>query len=56
VLEANLSFPDPLDHKEIMVSSLSESATGKERKEVCNFVFDTVSIGRSESRSDVRAV
>ena len=43
-LKANLSFPDPLDHKEIVVSSLSKSASGNERKEVYNFRFDRVSV------------
>ena len=44
VLEANLSFLDPLDHKKIVVSSLSKSAMGKEKKEVYNFGFDQVSV------------
>jgi kinesin family member C1 len=43
-LEANLSFPDQRDHKEIVVLSSSESATGQERKEVYNFGFDRVSV------------
>jgi kinesin family protein C1 len=43
-LEANLAFPDQRDHKDIVVSSSSESATGQERKEVYNFGFDRVRI------------
>ncbi|KAF9489289.1 kinesin-domain-containing protein [Pleurotus eryngii] len=39
---ANIAFPDHLDHKEIVVASSSESATGQERKEVYNFNFDRV--------------
>lgn len=41
-LQANLSFPDTRDHKEIVVASSSSSATGQERKEVYNFGFDRV--------------
>ena len=41
-LEANLAFPDQRDHKEIVVSASSESATGQERKEIYNFGFDRV--------------
>ncbi|KAG5222606.1 kinesin nuclear fusion protein [Salix suchowensis] len=33
-MRANIAFPDHLDHKEIVVASSSESATGQERKEV----------------------
>jgi kinesin family protein C1 len=40
--QANILFPDQRDHKEIVLSSLSESATGQERKEVYNFGFDRV--------------
>ncbi|KAF9464929.1 P-loop containing nucleoside triphosphate hydrolase protein [Collybia nuda] len=40
--EANMAFPDQRDHKEIVLSSSSESATGQERKEVYNFGFDRV--------------
>jgi kinesin family member C1 len=43
-LEASLAFPDQRDHKEIIVSSSSESATGQERKEIYNFGFDRVSV------------
>jgi hypothetical protein len=31
-----MSFPDLRDHKEIVISSSSSSATGQERKEVYN--------------------
>ncbi|KAF4593210.1 kinesin-like nuclear fusion protein [Pleurotus pulmonarius] len=41
-MRANIAFPDRLDHKEIVVASSSESATGQERKEVYNFNFDRV--------------
>ena len=40
--EADIRFLDKRDHKEIMLSSTSESAMGQERKEVYNFVFDRV--------------
>ena len=43
-LEAQLAFPDQRDHKEIVVSSSSESAMGQERKEIYNFGFDRVRI------------
>ena len=39
---AQLAYPDRLDHKEIMVSSSSESATGQERKGEWQFTFDKV--------------
>ncbi|KZT25220.1 kinesin-domain-containing protein [Neolentinus lepideus HHB14362 ss-1] len=39
---AKIVFPDRRDHKEIVLSSSSESATGQERKEVWNFNFDRV--------------
>ncbi|TFK39613.1 P-loop containing nucleoside triphosphate hydrolase protein [Crucibulum laeve] len=39
---ANMVFPDRRDHKEIVIASSSESATGQERKEVYNFGFDRV--------------
>lgn len=42
-LQANLSYPDAQDHKEIVVASSSSSATGQERKELYNFNFDRVS-------------
>lgn len=40
--EADISFPDKRDHKEIVVSSSSSSAMGSERKEIYNFGFDRV--------------
>jgi kinesin family protein C1 len=40
---ANMSFPDPRDHREVMLCSTSESATGQERKDTWNFSFDRVS-------------
>lgn len=40
--EADMTFPDRRDHKEIVLSSTSESATGQERREVHNFGFDRV--------------
>ncbi|KAG1772986.1 kinesin-domain-containing protein [Suillus placidus] len=40
--EADMSFPDKRDHKEIVVSSSSSSAMGSERKEIYNFGFDRV--------------
>lgn len=40
--EANMVYPDQRDHKEIVLSSSSESATGQERKEVHSFGFDRV--------------
>jgi kinesin family member C1 len=39
---ANMSYPDSRDHREIVLSSTSESATGQERKDVWNFSFDRV--------------
>jgi kinesin family member C1 len=39
---ANMSFPDSRDHREIAISSTSESATGQERKDAWNFSFDRV--------------
>lgn len=39
---ANMSFPDTRDHREIVLNSTSESATGLERKEAWNFTFDRV--------------
>ncbi|KAF8993294.1 kinesin-domain-containing protein [Cyathus striatus] len=41
-LQLDMAFPDRQDHKEIVVHSKSESATGQERKEVYNFNFDRV--------------
>jgi len=40
---ANMSFPDPRDHREVVLCSTSESATGQERKDTWNFSFDRVS-------------
>lgn len=40
--EADISFPDKRDHKEIVISSSSSSAMGSERKEVYSFGFDRV--------------
>jgi len=42
-LQANMTFPDRRDHKEIVLRSSSESATGQERIENYNFSFDRVS-------------
>lgn len=39
---AKVDFPDKRDHKEIVFSSSSESATGQERKEMWQFNFDRV--------------
>ena len=39
---ANMLFPDTRDHREIVLNSTSESATGQERKETWNFSFDRV--------------
>ena len=39
---ANIAYPDTRDHKEIVLSATSESATGAERKELWNFGFDRV--------------
>ncbi|TFY71283.1 hypothetical protein EVG20_g1728 [Dentipellis fragilis] len=39
---AEMAFPDKRDHKEIVLNSSSESATGQERKETWNFNFDRV--------------
>ncbi|PVF97935.1 kinesin-domain-containing protein [Serendipita vermifera] len=40
--EAPIAFPDGRDHKEIVLSSTSESAAGTQRKEVFAFNFDRV--------------
>jgi kinesin family member C1 len=42
-IAANMEFPDKYDHREITLSTLSESATGQERKETWQFAFDKVS-------------
>lgn len=39
---AAIEYPDRLDHKEIVLNSVSESATGQERKETWQFSFDRV--------------
>ena len=39
---AKIDFPDRAEHKEIVLASSSESATGQERKETWNFAFDRV--------------
>ncbi|KAI0314595.1 P-loop containing nucleoside triphosphate hydrolase protein [Amylostereum chailletii] len=39
---AKIQYPDLRDHKEIVLSSSSESAMGQERKETWNFGFDRV--------------
>jgi kinesin family protein C1 len=39
---ANIQYPDGKDHREIQLSSVSESATGQERKEQWSFAFDRV--------------
>ena len=41
---ALITFPDKLDHKEIVVNASSESATGQERKDEWQFCFDRVRI------------
>jgi len=41
-VQAHVTFPDRRDHKEIVLHSSSESATGQERKEVYSFGFDRV--------------
>ncbi|KAH9947027.1 kinesin-domain-containing protein [Amylocystis lapponica] len=39
---ARIVYPDKMDHKEIVLSSSSESATGQERKDEWAFAFDRV--------------
>ncbi|KDQ51067.1 hypothetical protein JAAARDRAFT_62813 [Jaapia argillacea MUCL 33604] len=41
-VQASIEFPDKRDHKEIVLSSVSESATGQERQELWGFNFDRV--------------
>lgn len=41
---AQVDYPDKRDHKEIVLSSTSESATGQERKENWQFSFDRASV------------
>ncbi|PCH36271.1 kinesin-domain-containing protein [Wolfiporia cocos MD-104 SS10] len=40
--KACIAFPDKMDHKDIVLSSSSESATGQERKDEWTFSFDRV--------------
>lgn len=40
--QAEIEYPDNLDHKEIVLSSASENAMGKERKDEWQFSFDRV--------------
>ncbi|KAH9933486.1 P-loop containing nucleoside triphosphate hydrolase protein [Fomitopsis serialis] len=40
--KAQVVFPDKMDHREILLSSSSESATGQERKDEWAFTFDRV--------------
>lgn len=44
VVKAEIAYPDKMDHKEIVLRSSSESATGQERKDEWVFSFDRVSI------------
>lgn len=39
---ASMDYPDTRDQREIVLSGMSESATGQERKETWNFQFDRV--------------
>ena len=41
---AAIEYPDRLDRKEIVLNSVSESATGQERKETWQFSFDRVCV------------
>ena len=43
---ARITYPDKLDHKEIVVRASSESATGQERKDEWQFTFDKVCLLR----------
>ncbi len=40
--KAEITYPDKMDHKEIVLRSSSESATGQERKDEWAFNFDRV--------------
>lgn len=44
MVKAEIAYPDKMDHKEIVLRSSSESATGQERKDEWVFSFDRVSI------------
>ena len=48
--KAQIVFPDKMDHKEIVLSASSESATGQERKDEWMFSFDRVSAHVREAR------
>jgi kinesin family member C1 len=41
---AAIEYPDGKEQREIQLSSVSESATGRERKENWNFAFDRVGV------------
>ncbi|KAI0689505.1 kinesin motor domain-containing protein [Cytidiella melzeri] len=41
-MQAEIAFPDKLDHKEFILRASSESATGQERKDEWAFSFDRV--------------
>lgn len=49
---ARIEYPDNSDHREIVLSSSSESVTGQERKETWNFSFDRV-FGPSSTQIDI---
>lgn len=42
MLRAEIEYPDKIDHKEVVLRSSSESATGQERKDEWQFTFDRV--------------
>jgi kinesin family protein C1 len=46
---ASIDYPDGREHREIHLSSTSESATGQERKEHWPFVFDRVRVNSGPS-------
>ena len=39
---ADMSFPDKMDHQQIVLRASSESATGQERRDEWTFAFDRV--------------
>ncbi len=41
-VKADITYPDKLDPKEIILRASSESATGQERKDEWTFTFDRV--------------
>lgn len=49
--KAQITFPDKMDHKEIVLQSSSESATGQERKDEWAFTFDRVRVSSTTDRS-----